>query len=75
MIADYLEQHVVRWLVNRGYLVIKQPFIGLCVGYATVNRLSNSPTHDAYMVVIPKDSRVIALNNSVITGHGGSGAA
>ena len=37
---NYLEQQAVRWLVNRGYLVIKQPFIGMCLGGANADHVT-----------------------------------
>ena len=72
---NYLEQQAVRWLVNRGYLVIKQPFIGMCLGGANADHVSRSTQHDAYVVVIPRGGKIIALNSSVITASGGSGGA
>jgi hypothetical protein len=65
----YLETCAVRWLSRRGYVVLAQPFVGMCLGFATADRVESNETHSAYMVVIPKGAPVIALNNTLINRH------
>lgn len=62
-----IERWAVRYLERRGRVVLPFPFIGFAIGYATAVKHSGTPSYDLWEITVPKGSKFIALNNSIVT--------
>ena len=67
LLEPVLERWAERYLAHRGRAILPRAFIGFAIGCGTASKTKYGSDHfEVWEVIVPKSSRIIALNHSVV---------
>lgn len=63
---NMLERAALWYLRKQGYIVLSRFFVGFAIGNCFALKVESDASFDTWSMITPKDSKIIALNSSVV---------